>query len=69
MRFVRLALRSVVRVIKKRGLHLGDGRMGRGDHAVPFRHVPRFRDRDPSNWPCKSCDEMDLSAPVTSGDL
>lgn len=68
MRFVHLAPRSVVGMIKKRGLHLGDGRWGRGVYAVPLLRVPRFRPKDSTNdlW---TWDETDLSTPVTSGDL
>ena len=70
MKFVHLAPRDVVSMIRRRGLRMGNGLLGRGVYAVPLFRLRRFsiEQRDEydtfDDW-----SECDFSVPRSSHDL
>ena len=71
MKFVHLAPRDVVGMIKRRGLRMGNGIMGRGVYAVPLFRLPRFsvKESEDDDDMFDDWSECDFSTPTSTQDL
>jgi len=71
VKFVHLAPRDVVGMIKRRGLRMGNGIMGRGVYTVPLFRLPRFsvKESEDDDDMFDDWSECDFSTPTSTQDL
>ncbi len=63
MRFIHLAPRSAIGLIRRNGLRFGGGRRGKGVYAVPLFRIRRMRAKQPGEF---DATRLDFSAPLSS---